>query len=206
MTIKIFYSPAIETVQNISVAKTHGDNAAVVLFADSLANSIRKQFYAWTSVLWKKRENVQANREGKDVPYPEVDSPETQGIGSKFVSFLASKPNANKFHWGDKKTCVRVDVYSSSKGGKFNDFCKVSIEQSNGDECGVREQNMLPEFARLIYADALLLKRLPPPRGMERLSKINLIKNFTHPNDATEKCEVLLDDNGNPKEVVVVPR
>lgn len=206
MTIRFLLNENLGTAKGVKVSFGGWDVPATKLFANSLITSVLRQYVIIGEIVRKKRLNMRASGKGEPMPYPELDSSDSYSLFSQIVSILCKKESLSQFNWGVGKSCIRVDVYHSKNNGGSLDNCRISIEEDKDNPCSVRISNLMPDFARVVYAVAYLLKAISPPRGYECLRNINIIRDFSHYKDKEEKLSIVRHPDGSPKEVVVIPR
>lgn len=144
------------------------DTLATSVFAESLCHSINRQIDLSAQEL---RPLI-----GSDDEY------------NKNVSRIAKKIEKDRFG------IINVDIYMERRKGKPIAFCKISVDDS---DCDVKTANILPETARFIYKTVYLLKRMSPPKGMDILRTLEIIRNFDDPRAQTHELYV---ENGTVKE------
>lgn len=83
---------------------------------------------------------------------------------------------------------VNVDVWLEIRKGREVYFAKIWIDERNA---GVRTLNCLSGMARHIWGWTLQLKTCPPPRGMEGLRGINILKGFEDLEQESHKCHIV---------------
>lgn len=205
MTIRFFINSRLGTREGVSIQPSGWDTPSTRCFSDSIVDSVCRQFTACLVAIEQKRNN-NTSRSGTSRTSPlDLQRCRYYGAAIPIINLLSTKKSIEDFRFGDGKTCIKVEVYHKCKNGRHLNFCKIGIEESE-ENVPVRIANILPDFARLVYAVASLLSTLTPPRGMEELRNINLIKDFVHPRDKVEKVIVKKREDGLPLEAIIVPR
>lgn len=93
---------------------------------------------------------------------------------------------------------INLDTWVEVRCGKRMYFEKIWLEER---DAGVRTMNSLRKVARLVWIWSLQLKTCTPPKGMEGLRSINIIKQFDDPLQEDHRAHI---ENGklvidNPK-------
>ena len=83
---------------------------------------------------------------------------------------------------------VNVDVWVEIRKGREVYFARVWIDERNA---GVRTLNCLSGMARHIWGWTLQLKTCIPPKGMEGLRGINVLKGFEDLEQEAHKCHIV---------------
>lgn len=94
----------------------------------------------------------------------------------------------------EKYGIINVDISVERRKGKQIAVCRISTDDS---DCDVRTANILPETARFIYKTIYFLKHMNPPRGMEILRTMEIIRNFNDPKASTHELYI---EDGTVKE------
>ena len=144
------------------------DTPATALFAESLCHSINHQIDVCAEEF---RDMIGTNEEYQTN-----------------ASRIGRNIQKNRFGF------VLVDIFVERRKGKQIPFCKISIDDSESD---VKTTNLLPDIARFVYKTVYLLKRMEPPRGMEILRSMEIIRNFADPRAKTHELYI---ENGTVKE------
>ena len=94
----------------------------------------------------------------------------------------------------DQYGIINVDLSVERRKGKHKAICRISIDESNSD---VRTATVLTEIARFVYKTIYFLKRMEPPKSMEILKTMEIIRNFNDPKASTHELYI---ENGTIKE------
>lgn len=83
---------------------------------------------------------------------------------------------------------VNVDIWVEVRKGREVYFAKVWIDERNA---GVGTLNVLNGLARHVWGWTLQLKTCQPPKGMEGLRGINVLKDFVDMEQEDHKCHIV---------------
>lgn len=95
----------------------------------------------------------------------------------------------------DRFAHVYIDIYMERQKGKPLAVCKIFTDEANSD---LRTKNILSEIAHFCYKLVWFLRSKKPPKGMECLRSMPIIRNYFDPYKNTHECYV--DENGDLRE------
>lgn len=144
------------------------DTPATTMFAESLCNSLNRQM--------------------------DVCAEQFRGMIGSNEEYQTNASRITRKLEKDKYGLIYVDVSVERRKGRQIPFCRISIDDAESD---VRTTNLLPDIARFVYKTVYLLRRMDPPRGMEILRSIEIIRNFNDPRALTHELYI---EDGTVKE------